>query len=267
MISVKNIFKVRFVAVIVGLFLVSFGNIAFATVCGMYQGQQICTNSAQQWSQVTGHSAAEANAVQNQYNQQQAAAAAKAAQEAAAREAAYLQAQKIAAGIHAQNAQEQAALLAAQQRQRDQNALQQLAAQKAAQDAAAKAASSKASEAAAAQAAAAKALAAQQAAQQAAQALAAQQAAAQAALNYRTTLNNQFANQLTQSGAACNGYMQGGRCVPNNLVATNGGSPVNIMNPPESTWAGAGKRQTCTLVYKYVGGRVVGNAQTVCTIQ
>ncbi|MBT8535530.1 hypothetical protein G6725_05875 [Polynucleobacter paneuropaeus] len=263
----KNILMVKFAAAIVGLFLVFVGNIAFATVCGMYQGQQICTNSTQQWSQVTGNSAAQANAVQNQYNQQQVAAAAKAAQEAAAREAAYLQAQKLAAGIHAQNSQQQASLLASQQQQRDQIALQQLAAQKAAQQAAAQAASAKAAEVAAAQASAAKALAAQQAAAQAAQALAAQQAAAQAALNYRTSLSNQFANQLTQSGSACNGTMQGGRCVPNNLVAYNGGSPVNIMNPPESTWAGAGKRQTCTLVYKYVGGRVVGSPQTVCTIQ
>lgn len=27
------------------------------------------------------------------------------------------------------------------------------------------------------------------------------------------------------------------------------------------------KTQTCSLVYNYVGGRVVGNAQTVCKIQ
>lgn len=73
--------------------------------------------------------------------------------------------------------------------------------------------------------------------------------------------------QNNASGASCAGYWQSGRCVPNGLVAFNGGSPVNVMNKPTPVNAGGGKKQVCTLVYKYVGGRVVGNSQTVCTFQ
>ena len=82
-----------------------------------------------------------------------------------------------------------------------------------------------------------------------------------------TTPAQAVSQQLNASGASCAGYWQSGRCVPNGLVAFNGGSPVNVMNQPKPVNAGAGKKQVCTLVYKYVGGRVVGSAQSVWTFQ
>lgn len=88
-----------------------------------------------------------------------------------------------------------------------------------------------------------------------------------AAAANQAALAAQVAKQTTASGASCAGYWQSGRCVPNGLVAFNGGSPVNVMNQPKPVNAGGGKKQVCTLVYKYVGGRVVGNAQSVCTFQ
>ena len=97
-----------------GLVLLTAMNSAYSEVCGRYQGQQICTNSAQQWSQVTGQSMAQSNLVQTQYNKDQAVAKARAEQEAAARAASYAAAQHSAAVIHTQNAQNQAALAAAQ---------------------------------------------------------------------------------------------------------------------------------------------------------
>jgi hypothetical protein len=81
------------------------------------------------------------------------------------------------------------------------------------------------------------------------------------------TLQQQVDKQVKQPAPTCNGYFQSGVCVNNGNVAYRGGSPVSSLNKPTSTWAGAGKTQTCSLVYKYVGGRVVGNAQTVCKIQ
>jgi phage N-6-adenine-methyltransferase len=164
---------------------------------------------------------------------------AKANAEAAQRQASYEAAQRTAAALAAETAKQAAAVKAAQQKQNDQIALQQLAAKTAAQ---------------------------QTAAAKAAADLAAKQQAAQQAVADRAKLANQVASQVTSSGASCNGYWQGGRCVNNGQVAYSGGSPVNVMNQPTSTWAGAGKRQTCTLVYTYRAGRVVGSPQSVCTI-
>jgi len=212
---------------------------AGATVCQMYQGQQICTSSAASMASVTGSSLSQAQAAQKQYNAQQAAAKALADAEAAQRQASYEAAQRTAAALAAQNAKQADDLKAAQQKQNDQMALQQLAAKTPAEKtAAAKAAAD----------------------------LAAKQQAAQLAVADRAKLANQVASQVTSSGASCNGYWQGGRCVNNGPVAYSGGSPVNVMNQPTSTWAGPGKRQTCTLVYNHVGGRAVGNPQSVCTI-
>jgi len=92
-----------------------------------------------------------------------------------------------------------------------------------------------------------------------------QKTQAQQASAARQTLTNQVTQQTQQSGSACNGYWQGGRCVPNGNVAYSGGSPVNRMNPPQSVNAGGGQRQTCTLVYTYRAGKVVGSPQSVCT--
>jgi hypothetical protein len=212
---------------------------ASAASCTTVRGQQICASSPAALARVTGTSVSQAQAAANQFNAQQAAAKAQAQREADARAASYAAAQRQAALIAQQNKEREAALKAAQQKERDRIAMQELAAKTAAQKAAAAKAAAEAQ---------------------------ARQLAAQAQLNYRTNLNNQVATQLTQSGAACSGYWQSGRCVSNGYVAYNGGSPVNVMNQPSSTWAGAGKRQTCTLVYKYVGGRVVGSPQSVCTI-
>jgi hypothetical protein len=226
--------------VVVGLLSTVFAaSTASAASCTRYQGQEICTSSDASLARVTGTSLTQAQSAAAKYRAEQAAAKAKADREAAARAASYAAAQRQAALIAQQNKEREAALKAAQQKERDRIAMQELAAKTAAQKAAAQKAAAEAQ---------------------------ARQLAAQAQLNYRTNLNNQVATQLTQSGAACSGYWQSGRCVSNGYVAYNGGSPVNVMNQPTSTWAGAGKRQTCTLVYKYVGGRVVGNAQTVCTI-
>jgi hypothetical protein len=82
----------------------------------------------------------------------------------------------------------------------------------------------------------------------------------------RSTPAQAVAVQSASSGSSCAGYWQGGRCVPNGYVAFNGGSPVNTMNQSKPVNVGGGVKQTCTLVYKYVGGRVVGNAQSVCTL-
>ena len=212
---------------------------ASATVCTMHQGQQICTSDAASLARVTGTSSSQAQAAQTQYNSQLAAAQAKANAEAAQRQASYEAAQRTAAALQAETAKQAAALKAAQQKQQDQMALQQLAANSEAQKtAAAKAAAT----------------------------LAANQLAAQQAAADRAKLANQVASQVTSSGASCNGYWQDGRCVNNGQVAYSGGSPVNVMNQPTSTFAGAGKRQTCTLVYTYRAGKVVGSPQSVCTI-
>lgn len=212
---------------------------ASAAVCTMYKGQQICTSDAASLARVTGTSLSQAQAAQAQYNAQQAAAKAKADAEAAKRAASFAAAQRTAAALAAETAKQAAALKAAQQKQQDQIALQQLAAKTAAQ---------------------------QTAAAKAAADLQASQLAAKNALAERQKLAAQVASQVTSSGASCNGYWQNGRCVNNGQVAYSGGSPVNVMNQPKSTFAGAGKRQTCTLVYTYRAGRVVGSPQSVCTI-
>ena len=214
-------------------------NNASAAVCTRYQGQEICTNSAQSLARVTGTTLSQAQAAEAKYKADQAAAKAKAEAEAAQRAAAYAAAQRTAAALEAQKAKDAAALAAAQQKQRDQIALQELAAKTQAQKtAAAKAAAE----------------------------LQAKQLEAQRQLAARQALQTQVASQVTSSGASCNGYWQNGRCVNNGQVAYSGGSPVNVMNQPTSTWAGAGKRQTCTLVYTYRAGKVVGSPQSVCTI-
>lgn len=219
--------------------LVLAASTASAQVCTRYQGQQICTKDASSLARVTGTSPNQAQAAQTQYNAQQAAAKAKADADAAQRAAAHAAAQRTAAALAAETAKQAAAQKAAQQKQQDQIALQQLAAKNAAEKTAgAKAAAE----------------------------LEAKQRAAQQAIADRAKLANQVASQVTSSGASCNGYWQGGRCVNNGQVAYSGGSPVNVMNQPTSTWAGAGKRQTCTLVYTYRAGRVVGSPQSVCTI-
>lgn len=213
---------------------------ASAEVCTRYQGQQVCTSSAESLARVTGTSVYQAQLAEAKYKQEQAAAKAKADAEAAKRQAAYEQAQRTAAAIAAQNARDAAALKAVQERQRDQIAIQQLAAKNEA---------------------------ARAAADRAAAELAVKQRAAQEQQAAREALANKVANQVTSSGASCNGYWQSGRCVNNGQVAYSGGSPVNVMNQPGSTWAGAGKRQVCTLVYTYRAGRVVGSPQSVCTFQ
>lgn len=211
---------------------------ASAQVCTIHKGQQICTSDAASLARVTGISQSQAQAAQISYNNQRAAAQAKADAEAAKRQASYEAAQRTAAALAADTAKQAAAVKAAQQKQNDQIALQQLAAKTAAEKtAAAKAAAD----------------------------LAAKQQAAQQAAADRAKLANQVASQVTSSGASCNGYWQSGRCVLNGQVAFSGGSPVNVNNQPPSTWAGAGKRQTCTLVYTYRAGRVVGGPQSVCT--
>jgi colicin import membrane protein len=224
---------------IVGAALVLAASTASAQVCTIHKGQQICTSNAASLARVTGISQSQAQAAQISYNAQQAAAKAKADAEAAKRQASYEAAQRTAASLAAETAKQAAALKAAQQKQNDQIALQQLAAKTAAQ---------------------------KTAADKAAADLAAKQQAAQQAVADRAKLANQVASQVTSSGASCNGYWQGGRCVNNGQVAYSGGSPVNVMNQPTSTWAGAGKRQTCTLVYTYKAGRVVGSPRSVCTI-
>lgn len=224
---------------IVGVALVLAASTASAQVCTIHKGQQICTSNAASLARATGISQSQAQAAQISYNAQQAAAKAKADAEAAKRLASYQAAQKTAAALAAQTAKQAADLKAAQKKQQDDIYLQNLVAKTEAQKtAAAKAAAN----------------------------LQAQQLAAKQALAEREKIAAKVASQVTSSGSSCNGYWQSGRCVLNGNVAFSGGSPVNVMNQPTSTWAGAGKRQTCTLVYKYVGGRVVGNPQSVCTI-
>ncbi len=231
--------KQNFIVVASIATFVFFSNTAIAAVCTMKQGQQICVSNASSLARVTGTSLSQAQQAEAKYKAEQAAAKAKADAEAAKRQAAYAAAQRTAAALAAENARQAAALQAAQQKQRDQIALQELAAKTAAQKtAAAKAAAE----------------------------LQAKQLAAQQQADQRAKLANQVASQVTASGASCNGYWQNGRCVNNGQVAYSGGSPVNVMNQPSSSWAGAGKRQTCTLVYTYRGGRVVGSPKSVCTI-
>lgn len=241
---------------------------ASAAVCTIQKGQQICASSAASLARVTGMSNSQAQVAQNNYNAQVAAANAKAAAEAAKRAADYAAAQKAAAALEAQKAKEAAALKAAQQKQKDQLAIGAPPkpsilpavcsprtpcgpfAIKDNSKAAAEAAKLEAQRAAAAKAAA---------------ELQAKQLEAQRQLAERQKLQTQVAKQVTSSGSTCNGYMQSGRCVLNGQVAFNGGSPVNVMNQPKSTWSSGGTRQTCTLVYTYKAGRVVGSPQSVCT--
>jgi len=237
---------------------------ANAQVCAMYQGQQICTSSTASLVRVTGMTSQQATAVTNAYNALQAAAKAKEAQAAAARQAQYEAAQRQAAANKAQQEKDKAAQLAAQARQRDQLALQQMAAQLEAQKRAT-AVLSKPNNAQLLAQEAARVQANNLAAQKAASQLAAQLLAAQPSLQARSNLQNQVSSQMGQSGATCNGYWQSGRCINNGLVAYNNGSPVNAMNQPQSTLSSGGKRQTCTLLYTYQAGKVVGNPKSVCT--
>jgi hypothetical protein len=292
----KNLTSASFL-IVASTYLTLFTSSANAYVCTRYQGQEVCTKDTTSLASVTGTSLSQAQAAGAQYKAQQAAAKAKAEADAAQRAAAMAAAQRAAAALEAQKAKEAAALKAAQQKQRDQLAIkapqpvviktpQPIAlpavcsvrtpcgpVQDAAKAAAAKAAAELAAKQEAQRVAAAKAaaeLAAKQEAQRVAAAkaaaeLQAKQLEAQRQLAARQALQTQVAKQVTSSGSTCNGYWQNGRCVLNGQVAFNGGSPVNVMNQPQSKWSGGGVRQTCTLVYTYKAGRVVGSPQSVCT--
>jgi hypothetical protein len=210
---------------------------ASASVCTTIHGLVMCADDAASLSRVTGIEQTQALELEAQNNNTQKYLKAKSDAEAAKR-AARSAAQHAASGYATEAVKQAAAVKTAKQNQNDSIATQQLSA---------------------------KTPALKTAAEKAAADLYASRLAALQTLSERQQLAAQVASQAISSGASCVGYWFDGRCVLNGQVAFSDGHPVNVMNQPTSSWSDGRKRQTCTLVYTYRNGVVVGSANSVCT--